>query len=332
MYEKAADLTIITNSIIIKVQFYRGKIIMSYNTVSAFLGSEKESPETYNFEFENCEAFKSMDPIERFFTYQASAPEMLQLVYPHAKMFAQNVRQNPDFQNISDCDGSGNGNNALIHDVYHLLWGWNKNASDTFGKVDLPAFSCEFGGETIHSVNTFLKTSLSKRSIGACIEEYADPDTKSVIVEKIENIPGLSDYIGNYHTLGNFTLVPRGFNNHRGRVLSDKWDLSLECLASGGYHGFDRSEFIRYVNYFYLWIFFDKNGNILRYSEKNDYYVTAKRLILERGKFMSEMLKLGLNVGEKAFSDIRGQVLGSSYRIFSGTDEVWEAINKVIMN
>lgn len=305
---------------------------MSYNSVSAFIGSEKESPETYNFEFENCEKFMSMDLLERFFTYQASDPKMLKLVYPHARTFAENVLKKTDFQNIPDCDGSGKGNNTLIHDVYKLLWGWNKNASDTFGKVDFPVFSCEFGGETIHSVNSFLKANLGKKSIGACIEQYADPDTKSVIVEKIGNIPGLYDYIGNYHTLGNFTLVPRGFNSHRGRVLSDKWDLSLECLASGGYHGFDRSEFNRYVNYFYLWFFFDKNGNVLRYSDKNDYYVTANRLILERGKFMSEMLKLGLNVGEKALSGIRVQVFGSSDRIFSGTDEVRETINKAIMN
>jgi hypothetical protein len=65
-------------------------------------------------------------------------------------------------------------------------------------------------------------------------------------------------FAGRTHTLGNFVLVPYGFNRGRYSKTQDYWDLSLDILKKDGYTTskgkvFKTDNFSRYINTFFLW-------------------------------------------------------------------------------
>ena len=129
--------------------------------------------------------------------------------------------------------------------------------------------------------------------------------------------------------LGNFVLVPKGFNGYRGLAgtIKDYWDLSLHelrCDRSGqGWLDQVDMPFNKYINLFFLWDYVSgkKNGGYrvrplfksheaILMREKmvlprkadgegasddfSEFTKNANRCILRRGAFMSTMLRISV--------------------------------------
>lgn len=105
------------------------------------------------------------------------------------------------------------------------------------------------------------------RSVKECRKEYEKGNFK----KEFENA-GLEDFAKYVSCIGNFVLVPAGFNGYRGthRYLKDYWDLSLDHLAyvkrSWLQHedkGTTRNDgFPEYINTFFLWDYVDENYEV----------------------------------------------------------------------
>ncbi len=250
---------------------------------------EMEKPWKYNFEFEcGDKDYKALPAFERYFTYKIS-PEAT--AYDSANQFIIN---HFGYSPICDPDGSGKGYYTLIHEIYNALWRWEKDKNSTFGTLKGKPDICEFGADTMNSVQTALGLTIEpnrwgNRSFYWTLECWGkDGETyenkwKSMAAE---------EYIEAYHTLGNFVLVPKWFNGDRGTKLyldrneetpgyvwskedggyykkvDDFWDLSLEYLYDNGFHkkinkstvNFDKEMFDWYINYFFLWDYVEDKG------------------------------------------------------------------------
>lgn len=125
----------------------------------------------------------------------------------------------------------------------------------------------------------------------------------------------LSEFARNVGCLGNFTLVPSGFNRFRSR-LGDYFDLSLKelKLKDSNWLG-EKVNFSQYVNIFFLWDYtkVENDHNTFKpffngHSEENIFpkgdeiiecVSTMNKNILERGKFMVDMLHIAEENKEK---------------------------------
>jgi len=67
------------------------------------------------------------------------------------------------------------------------------------------------------------------------------------------------------HTIGNFVLVPTGFNGFRGRRLNDRWDYSLEYLRDE----FGRICFHNYIRDFDLIDYVGADNRIIDLSKQS---------------------------------------------------------------
>lgn len=319
---------------------------MAFNNVENFL--ESECPYNYNFEFEcDIKEYTKLSPIARYITYTATTADALKSAYPMGRKFAETIHDT--YSDLADCDGSQNdGNNQLIRDIYKKLWGWNKD-NDTFGSLRLEKFSCRFGGETMNSMkyplndiaadSVYNDSALKKRgflSANHLINLFAQDELRPKLIYVLENVDGLVEYINSYHTLGNFTLVPAGFNGFRGfsaayngAKINDYWDLSLRLLQDEGYSDtFSPDDFVRYVNLFFLWDYIDENSkpkSLKDDKDKTKFYTLCTEYIKRRGIFMTAMLKLQAVIGEE-YNIIVESVFSEPSHIYRGYDEVLELI------
>lgn len=320
---------------------------MALNSIENLL--KKSQPHRYIFEFE-CDVaeYIALHPIERFFTYIATESNPKVDYFPDETiLFAKKSKETlPD---LADCDGSGRkGNNKLIHEVYTTLFGWRKGRG-TFGAIE--GFYCQFGGETMNSmfypicdiagdtIKEIPKTPIMTRySKNHFIDYFVQKETNADLNTVLQNTDGLIDYLNSYHTIGNFTLVPAGFNGYRGMILRDYWDDSLRYLLENGFESnsknsakFDKNEFTKFVNSFFFWDYIDIKGQPKCLNPKNDnlnYFRQTSRYIYRRGLFMIAMLRLNVLLGEEKYKEIRKNVFGRTDRIYLSYDEVIDEIIK----
>lgn len=208
---------------------------------------------------------------------------------------------------LFDCD-SWNGSNDLMDEIYDRLWRNKMNES----------LRDKFGGDTMNSFATTFNAFSGKESYEESFDDYK---------EKKESYDVLREYAKLTGCLGNFVLVPKGFNGYRGLAgtIRDYWDLSLHelrCDQSGqGWLDQVDMPFNKYINLFFLWDYVSgkKNGGYrvrplfksheaILMREKmvlprkadvegasddfSEFTKKANRCILRRGAFMSTMLRI----------------------------------------
>ncbi len=319
---------------------------MAFNMVENFL--KCGCPYNYNFEFEcDIKEYTELSPIARYITYTATTADALKSAYPMGRKFAEIIHD--IYSDLADCDGSQNdGNNQLIRDIYKKLWGWNKG-DDTFGSLNSEKFRCRFGGETMNSMkyplndiaaeSVYKYSDLRKRgflSANHLINLFAQDKLRPKLIDALEKVNGLVEYINSYHTLGNFTLVPAGFNGFRGfsavykgEKIRDYWDLSLSLLQDEGYSdNFSPDDFISYINRFFLWDYINEKGEPKSLKEdKINFYKRCTEFIKRRGIFMTAMLKLQVIIGEE-YELISNSVFNEPSYIYREYDEVLELIKE----
>lgn len=214
---------------------------------------------------------------------------------------------------LFDCD-SWNGSNDLMDEIYDRLW---RNKMDE-------SLRDKFGGDTM---NSFATTFHALFCDGDSFLAYKN-DIKSIeSEEKKKFYDVLREYAKLTGCLGNFVLVPKGFNGYRGLAgtIKDYWDLSLHelrCDRSGqGWLDQVDMPFNKYINLFFLWDYVSgkKNGGYrvrplfksheaILMREKmvlprkadgkgvsddfSEFTKKANRCILRRGAFMSAMLRI----------------------------------------
>lgn len=274
-----------------------------------------QKPWEYNFEFEcGDEEYMKLDALERYFIYKITPDNT---VYEEVNSFIDKHRS---LLNIYDADGSGKCFYPLIHSIYKNLWGWERS-KETFGRIDGWEPEVFWGSDTMNSVqtvfdglaeqlssdNTDLPIRQGRFSFNYILECWL---LNNMFRNRLNRQKKFKDYLNAYHTLGNFVLVPAGFNAQRGtslkyneRKINDYWDLSLKYLKENGYGEFDSGDFNKYINYFFLWDYVDENYNVKPLSPENNddindlkkFFETAKDLIERRGKFMTAMLDIRHN-------------------------------------
>ena len=303
-----------------------------------------QKPHKYNFEYECGMAdYLNLPPIERWITYIATFANPKEGYFPVETInFASEAKKK--YRTLADCDGSGNsGNNELIHEIYNVLFAW-KNEGDNFRKVG--AFKCDFGGDTMNSLFYPLidhagveikqipkKPVMGRYSKNHLMDYFVQKETRDRFLDVLQNTCGLIDYINSYHTIGNFTLVPAGFNAYRGGKLRDYWDESLKHLKKNGFDKaqFEGVDFTKYVNYFFLWDYIGEKGKPKDLNPKSgncSFLRTTTKYIYRRGVFMVAMLNLHKLLGEKGYAELRENVFCKSDGVYSSYFEVIDLLKK----
>lgn len=284
---------------------------MAYESVEKLLDSKEQKPWEYNFEFECDDAeYKWLKTFERYFTYKASSPKGCD--YPHAAAFRADSAKK--YKDLKDPDGSGYEFYELTHDIYSALWNWKKNDGNTFGTINRrfgDTFS-DLGCDTMNSVQTVLNSLYVLDKAGVKLEGRRNV-SENYMLECMQTVPdfcknflseiGMSgvakQYIDVYHTIGNFVLVPAGFNRYRAWHFGDYWDLSLENLKVTQIG----DSFNWYINYFFLWDYVKTVGNQYEVRgisprDRNDtaefdrFFYHTISFIKRRGMFMTAMLMI----------------------------------------
>lgn len=291
--------------------------------------------------------YANADWLERYIIYRTvwQNGRLKKSELPLVSRYAAETSGNGTYKSLYDPDGSGYSAYPLTHSIYKRLWDWEKGA-DTLGKIQGGAFSCEFGGDTMNSVQTALGRIIDNLSRKNGWDELlgntkiwlsSDVFTINLYLNKademreaLEDIAGLKEYICCYTTIGNFCLVPSMFNGERGknRQLCDYWDRSLEYLHSNGWQEtFSSRDFYRYVNYFFLWEWIDSSGKVELLSDDlnsiEDYsrfFQRSARKIRRRGIFMSAMLEIA-DKYPHLYSDIKQRIMLQGNTVCSGFDE-----------
>ena len=252
---------------------------MSHNEIKKFITKENK-PYNYCLEFEYGNAnYLALNPVARYFAYKSTGVrvERNKENYNNAEQFC--LHSIATYGDIPDCDGS-DGKNALILNIYKELWNFEKGYY-AFGEISTPGFKGEFGGDTMNSLQTtfnfVMKKMLEKPensimsqyrknnySFMDCLQIYCTFPEK--LTSELHKECEFIQFINLYHTIGNMVLVPRRFNSGRYARTFDFWDSSLVWLKKDGFfYGkslmFDKQNFIKYINYFYLWDYVDCINN-----------------------------------------------------------------------
>ena len=332
---------------------------MGYERINEFVKCE-DNPQNYCLEFECSNSdYVKLDPITRYLTYKSTGVKVDSgnQNYSSAERFCVNSKTT--YGDIPDCDGS-DGGNLLTLDVYKNLWNFQKGYY-AFGEINTPYLKGEFGGDTMNSMQTtfnyVMKTILEKPendilseyrkryySFMECLNVYCDYPKH--MINELSKEQEFIRFVDLYHTIGNMVLVPRRFNSGRYAKTFDFWDSSLVWLKKDGFaYGenqiFDKRDFIKYINYFYLWDYvecvngeyrvkplFDSHKNIENGSKDNSelwtnieskqdlkqFLNSACTNIERRGIFMTALLRLKSTqnselkrVGEEIFKFIQGE-------------------------
>lgn len=215
-----------------------------------------------------------------------------------------------------DCDGTGEKDACeLPREIYRRLWDWVdicNSQKKRYGAIGLDSISI-YGPDTMNSFMTLfcsvLKEQKGKNTGNTILDDYKGRieelyDLKQrhisslflyrLFVEQEEKIKvRLEDYLNSdltlwhryaeiCHVIGNFVLVPAGFNPKRSNMFKDFWDLSLLYLKGQVKDNIWLSSsnlFVKYINYFFLWDY------VICNEKQSDYYV--KSMLLNSDIFMS---------------------------------------------
>lgn len=314
-----------------------------------------EKPWEYNFEFE-CAKIKenflqNENIFERFFTYKVMNKPISasgEICYPEAEIFFRQVKE--DGYSKFDCD-----NCSLSIRICTALWrdklGYKKLKyvgakgesewtnvgfeTDTMNSAIIPwGKLSDTLGDGQKAKPKGYTTSL--RYLLQCFLGDNQSDFKAAS-DVIKN------YINSYHMLGNYVLVPSGFNAYRGdnNELNDFWDFSLGELKDRGFtlkkynflikdyenvrdrNGkevviFNKNDFENYINYFFLWDYvkITENGyevnpvgmsKIGGERDLREFFEKTVQIIECRGKFMTAMLMIQ-NESAEIYLDIQTEL------------------------
>lgn len=336
---------------------------MGYDRIETFVKNE-EKPYEYCLDFEyGNSAYEALNPIERYLAYKSTGVKVDKdkQNLSNAEKFC--LHSLNTYGDIPDCDGS-DGKNVLTLDVYKKLWNWEKGYYSS-GVISTPNFQGEFGGDTMNSMqttfNALMGYALSKSensnlrqyqknnySFMDCLQIYCNyPKELLFELQKETDFIRFADL---YHTIGNMVLVPRRFNSGRYGKTFDFWDSSLVWLKNDGFsYGnqllFDKRNFTKYINYFYLWDYVEsvngeyrvkplfnshsniENGNVdnslpwTNISNEQDlkqFLKNACENISKRGSFMSILMRLRSadnpklkEISDEYFNIIQGDFLNN---------------------
>lgn len=336
---------------------------MGYDRIEIFVKNE-EKPYEYCLDFEyGNSAYEALNPIERYLAYKSTGVKVDKdkQNLSNAEKFC--LHSLNTYGDIPDCDGS-DGKNVLTLDVYKKLWNWEKGYYSS-GVISTPNFQGEFGGDTMNSMqttfNALMGYALSKSensnlrqyqknnySFMDCLQIYCNyPKELLFELQKETDFIRFADL---YHTIGNMVLVPRRFNSGRYGKTFDFWDSSLVWLKNDGFsYGnqllFDKCNFTKYINYFYLWDYVEsvngeyrvkplfnshsniENGNVdnslpwTNISNEQDlkqFLKNACENISKRGSFMSILMRLRSadnpklkEISDEYFNIIQGDFLNN---------------------
>lgn len=274
-----------------------------------------------------------------------------------------------------DCDNS-NTTCGLIRLIYVRLWNWGSGEQDKESQFLAP-FEAEFGGDTMNSFATtfleYMEILTGNRGI-LSIEKIAEGFSekgKGYWLEKLGKESGeelwekWNRFAGNVGCIGNFTLVPYGFNLYRYNITKDYWDASLDLLMKGFNKEiknkvsvkWDRNYYIKFINMFFLWDYVDceklnkegmpeacplftrkKKSELLpqanddekgsgKYKAFIEFLDNVNGRIERRSKFMVAMLRIAQKNSE-IYKQIMENVFLSHY-LYSGYGEVIEKIKEL---
>lgn len=237
-----------------------------------------------------------------------------------------------------DCDNS-NDTCALTKEIYYYLWGWKKyKGKSNFGDSLVWGKDSAMGGDTMNSFATtmiqyfkmlFLDPNIN--SVMECKNLY--DENKEDFIDSFKNsfksIIEFEKFAKYVSCIGNFVLVPAGFNGYRGThsCLKDYWDLSLDYLLYAKRSWLECEEksvkrnkgFKQYINTFFLWDYVEStkdnyevkdlfpshkeklggtrplsNEKIypIEREEYSKFFNNVNKCIRRRGQFMVEMLRI----------------------------------------
>lgn len=187
----------------------------------------EEIMELAKYDFSNDEASENYinldnDSIEKFFVYMALARESNYTKECKEKNYKCNI--DPDNQS------------KILQEIYKLLWK-QENLNECYKDKDVKA-------DTMNSVNTtldvlfekYIETKEEKQergrnnvSIKYILDIYSKD--KETLKNKLKSVKGLENFLGIYHTLGNFLPFPKGCNCPKGITpLNDYVDLTLKRI------------------------------------------------------------------------------------------------------
>lgn len=252
----------------------------------------------YNFEYECKELQELNNTLIRYFSYKATGlyllPSDKKPPYPEAEKF---IVERKEKYKVADCD-----NCDAVSQIYSALWSGSSWRGDTMNSVQ---YNLNYLYRLVEKkVNSEIKLTkrgrnqVSIRYMLQCLND--EPAFCDIFLSRTGMKDIIEQHINAYHTLGNFVLVPAGFNKYRATQFNDYWDKSLECLrvTQLGEKGFEW-----YINYFFLWDYVtNKNGGYeIEYvgtEDKGDkrnfskFFTTTTDFIYRRGKFMTAMLDI----------------------------------------
>lgn len=229
-----------------------------------------------------------------------------------------------------DCDGTGNngtGTCVLTRDIYKVLWAWN---SENENRYTTTAYfnNMLMGPDTMNSYFNVLTQVVEVVNPNGKIEYFKGIKGKKhwsrldTSKEKFLNLVAnvleqkeigalLDIYAKLTHTIGNFVLVPEGFNVGRTSKTSDFWDLSLQLLQLDKNWLQDQTV-EKYVNTFFLWEYVNENYEVKPFfaghslENKNPSTIAEcvemlqaiTNAIVRRGYFMIAMLIVAIKYPE----------------------------------
>lgn len=343
-----------------------------FTDLKDFIRAEK--PWEFNFDLlTKNEKFKNIrNAFERYISYKATAMDPgKRYVYPHVGNFVSD--RSKDCQGVYDPDGwNFEDHYHLIWEIYGILWGWHSQENfngSAYGKI-AGVEGCRFGADSMNSIQNTLRRVIDDMPV----EKRANPkgftNSKAYFIEcylgenneefrKAIDTPLINEYINSFHTLGNFVLVPAGFNGFRGtnNTIGDFWNRSLRYLKEEGYKDkrfadeygeFKPEAFNRYINRFFLWDHVAKNANGYCVKSANienmsEFFETTVKKIKLRGMFMTAMLMIAARgkyhtLQEKIFNsdecydgfcDIIEQIEAANIDL---TDEEFAILNDIAEN
>lgn len=237
------------------------------------------------------------------------------------------------------------------NDITHVEGRLNRYGFVTFNQFGL------LGPETMNSAQTIVNDIITE-AFGKCDDEkilmlkkghisanfmlelFSNECSNAVLLEWLDAIKGLSEFLDIYHTIGNYVLVPAYFNSYRASVVDDYWDKSLALmkkkseawLSNKNEIVWDRKLFVRYVNYFFLWDYTDDYDPLIisEISNTNDlehFLEITSRKIRLRGKFMVAMLRIN-DVDSNYYVQLFENIFNTDTR-FKNYDDVLKAMKEM---
>ncbi|MCM1166616.1 MAG: hypothetical protein NC299_14735 [Lachnospiraceae bacterium] len=231
---------------------------------------ELEKPWEYDFtfaaEYENPEPtlseLKALDTYERWLTLAACRPmsEKDAERYPKAKKFADECAEK--YGRLRSPDGSPDASGRfyrLPQKIYDTLWGWRRYEDERYGST--VSFGNKFACDTMNTVERVLCELYGHMaaaqlpndgdiSFGHLLECSRTTDNFLGELTDIFAGMGMKEYVESCRTLGNFVLVPEGFEEYRAANFGGRWDTSLENIRITQ---LSEKKFRKYVNVFFLW-------------------------------------------------------------------------------